>query len=120
MNYRLVEYQGKLIVECDPDAVCLRDEQDSLDLVGACGEAHTPRLLVYAGNLTPDFYDLSSGVAGAILLKFANYRIKVAAVLIPELVGTGKFYEFALETNRGRAFRIYYERSEAAEWLVAE
>ena len=73
--------------------------------------------MLHAENLSADFYDLSSGLAGAILLKFVNYRLKVAVVLTPQLVGQGKFHEMVIETNRGSDFRVFYERASAESWL---
>ena len=56
-----------------------------------------------------------------MLLKLGNYRIKLAAVLTPELVGDGRFAEMAMEANRrNREFHVFYDRAEAEAWLVAE
>lgn len=118
MSYQLIEYLNQPLIECDPEVLCLQSEQDALDLVAACEEHGAPRLLLHASNLSTDFYRLSTRLAGDTLLKLSNYHIKAAVVLTPELVGDGKFSEFVLETNRGRDFRVFYERQAALEWLV--
>lgn len=100
-----------------PGEVCLTSESDALDLVAACGEAGTQNLLLHGSNLAPAFFDLKSGLAGAALLKFSNYRLRVAAVLTPEQVGDGRFAEFASETRRSHDFRIFYDRDAAVRWL---
>ncbi len=120
MDYQLSEYHHIPFVECLPGALCLQSERDALDLVAACGENETSRLLIYAENLAEAFFHLSSGLAGAVLLKFTMYRIKSAAVLTPELATRGKFGEFVLETNRGRDFRVFYSRDEAVRWLTSD
>ena len=117
MNYRLIDTTPYHFLECLPEGGIIHSEQDALDWLALCGEHGTDRLMIHASNLTNAFFDLSSGLAGAILLKFVIYRVKVAAVLTPELVNRGKFREMALETNRGQDFRIFYERSEAEAWL---
>jgi len=90
-----------------------------LDWVATCGEQRIQRLLLYSSNLAPAFFDLKARLAGAVLLKFSNYHLQVAAVLTPQQVGLeGRFREFASETCRNREFRIFYERDEAAQWLV--
>jgi hypothetical protein len=86
--------------------------------VGICGEEGTNRVLLHSGNLPESFFKLSSGLAGIVLLKFYNYSIRAAAVLTPEQVNQGKFYDFALETNRGNQFRIFYSPQEAEDWLA--
>ena len=97
--------------------VCLSSEADALDWVAACGEARTQKLLLDGSNFSPAFFDLKTGLAGAILLKFSNYRLRVAAVMTPEQVGDGRFAEFASETRRSAEFRIFYDRESALLWL---
>ena len=121
MEYRLCGQAPDAYVECLPDGGVIASEQDALNLVGACGEFDTQRLLLHAGNLPPAFYDLKTGLAGAVLLKFSNYWIKAAAVLTPELVGSSRFSEMVLEANhRGTLFRVFYERDKAVEWLLRD
>jgi hypothetical protein len=96
----------------------IADEQTALDIVAICGEADTDRVMLHSLNLPDSFFKLSTGLAGNVLLKFYNYSIIAAAVLTPEQVNQGKFYDFFLETNRGNQFRIFYSRLEAEEWLT--
>jgi PadR family transcriptional regulator, regulatory protein AphA len=120
MDTQLIQESGGSYIEmCLPGSM-LTGEKDALDLVAACGEAGTQRLLLHADNLTPEFFQLRTGVAGAILLKFSNYRIKVALLLRPEQVGDGKFKDWVLETNRGREFRVFFERVTAEKWLLGD
>jgi len=119
MEYRLVTKPNGLYIECLPDSELLDSENRALDLVAACGEASTTNLMIHAANLTPDFYQLKTGLAGNILLKFSNYHLRVAAVLTEELVNQGRFREMALETNRGSHFRIFYNPQAAEDWLLA-
>jgi PadR family transcriptional regulator AphA len=120
MEYQLVMTNSESYLDCLPGEQRLESEADALDLVAACGEHGTSRLMLHAENLTDDFYRLQSGLAGQVLLKFSNYRLKVAAVLTPELVNQGRFREMVLETNRGNQFRIFYDRSSAEQWLVGQ
>lgn len=119
MNYRLVEHPQNQYVEALAGDGRIESENDALELVAACGEFQTHRLLIHAENLTDDFYRLRTGLAGAVLQKFVNYSVKVAAVLPPELVNQGRFQEMALEANRSnRLFHIFHERERAEAWLV--
>lgn len=118
MNYRVIQTGSQKYIQCLPGETRLENEQDAIDLVAACGENGTQQLMVFADNLSNDFYRLSSGVAGNILLKFSNYRIRVAAVLSHELVNQGRFREMVIETNRGNQFRVFYETAEAEMWLT--
>jgi PadR family transcriptional regulator, regulatory protein AphA len=120
MDYTLVETNGKKYIECLPGTICLRNEQDALDFVAACGENDTYLLMLHSSNLNEDFFDLKTRVAGSILLKFTNYYIKAAAILTPELVNQGKFQDWVIETNRGKDFRVFYDRDKAEAWLTGD
>lgn len=120
MEYQLVNINSQTYVECLPNQDQLASEANALDLVAACGECGTNRLMLHASNLPEDFYQLNTGLAGEVLLKFSNYRLRVAAVLTPELVNQGRFREMALETNRGNQFRIFYDRQSAQDWLISK
>lgn len=119
MEYQIIDSNNQRVIECLPGKVCLRDEQDALDWVGICGENETYLLMIHASNLTPDFYDLKTGTAGRILLKFSNYSLKVAAVIPAEIAQRGRFGEMVLETNRvSREFRVFADREDAENWLI--
>jgi len=115
-----IQIGDKKYVECSMDgANLITQERDALDLVAACGENETSLLMIHSENLTPDFYNLKTGLAGKILLKFSNYHLKVAAVLTPELATQGRFGEMVLETNRNsQEFRVFYTRAAAEAWLL--
>lgn len=117
MQTQLVESNGNTILECLPEGGVIASEADALDLVALCGEHQVDRVLLHATNLAEDFYFLRTGLAGAVLLKLGNYRIRAAAVLAPKLVSRGHFREFVMETNQGSDFRVFYERELALKWL---
>lgn len=118
MDYHLVNHHDRSFIELLP-AAQLANTRDALDWIALCGEYRAGGLLVYSDNLSPAFFDLRSGMAGEILLKFVVYHVKVAAVLSAELVGNGRFSEMVRETNRGAEFRVFYNREQAAAWLGA-
>ena len=118
MEYCLIEKPEGKYVACQPPEGGIKSERDALDLVGFCGEYETHNLLLEAGGLGKAFTNLRTGVAGDVLLKFVNYRMRVAAVMTPEAVGDGRFSEFASETNKGAHFRIFYDRADAEDWLL--
>ena len=117
-RYHFIADENHGYVECLPE-MKIASEADALELIGFCGENDTDRLLIYAENLTADFYDLHTRLAGEILLKMSNYRIILAAVIPSEQIGEGKFHEMVIETNRGRDFRVFNTREEAVAWLMA-
>ncbi|MCX5779751.1 MAG: DUF4180 domain-containing protein [Firmicutes bacterium] len=119
MDYKVKEIDKQRYIECAAVGTCIENEGDALDLVAACFENDTNRLLLEEGILPPEFYELRTGLAGKILQKFVNYSIRVAAVIDPETVNQGRFREMVLELNQGCHFRVFDNCTDAGEWLVS-
>ena len=69
------------------------------------------------GNLPDAFFQLKTGLAGAVLQRFAIYHVRAAMVVAPELSHQGRFGEMVQEANRGRQFHVANTESEAVDWL---
>jgi PadR family transcriptional regulator AphA len=104
-------------LEVTDKSFIIESEQDAVDLAALCGENEASGLLVNSWNLDGKFFDLTTGLAGAVLQKFSNYRLTFAAV-VPADKMTGRFREMAIELNRGRQFRVLTERDEAEKWIA--
>ena len=102
-------------VEC---AGQLERAGDANDLISACVENQAPRLLLHAQWLPPAFFDLRSGMAGEVIQKLANYRIRTAAVIPPDPAHSDRFREFLLEARKGSSFRVFDAEEEAVLWLA--
>jgi len=89
----------------------------AMDLVGACMEHGTDRLLLDHGALPDSFFDLSSGVAGELVQKLTNYGIRMAAVVPEPQLHSEPFRDFAREANRAGPFRFFPSRDLAEAWL---
>lgn len=118
MNYEEKLRNGRYYINCVEDEV-IRSEHDALDLIGACGEIGACGVLLHAANLNEEFYRLKSGLAGAVLQKFGQYRVRLAAV-IPSRFIEGRFGEMVWEANRGGQFRVFEEQQQALDWLLAD
>ncbi|MFN8485409.1 MAG: DUF4180 domain-containing protein [Anaerolineae bacterium] len=118
MDLRVTEYNGHPFAEAaDPQPLEMGDINDVL---GFCFQYGDSRLLLHADNLPPGFFDLSTGVAGALLQKFRQYQIRLAVVWSPQAVKpTARFGEMAAEENKGNHFRLAEDREGAAAWLVS-
>ena len=89
--YQVIEKNQQKYIECSPEAsVQICNQNDALDWVAICGENDVHRLMVYGENFCEDFFHLRSGVAGEVLQKWVNYRIKVAAIIPPRKSQSGQ------------------------------
>ena len=102
----------------DPDMGIIRDERDIMGLMTLCGEAGSNRIMISRGSLNPDFFDLSTGVAGEISHKLSTYRVKTAFVMDLSTISSERFQEWANECNRGNEIRFFEDILEAEDWLL--
>ena len=105
-------------VECVSAGDPIGTEQDALDLVAACGGEGTQFLLLHAETLAEGFYSLRTGIAGKILQKFSNYRIKAALLVTDTKFLKGRFSEFTGEAVKSGNFGVFTSRSDAEKWLA--
>lgn len=90
---------------------------DPAAAVTACIESGSHGLLMEHGALPPEFFDLSTGVAGALVQRLVMYDFRMAAVVPDPSVHSRSFQDFAREANAGRQFRFFPSRDEAVQWL---
>jgi hypothetical protein len=116
MHTVVSESGGVRIVECGEPVLRV---EDALDLIAACFEAGTRRVLLEARMLPASFFDLSTRFAGEFLQKLGNYGILCAAVIPAAPSQSERFGEFVREAKTGRTFRVFDTRSDAEAWLAA-
>jgi PadR family transcriptional regulator, regulatory protein AphA len=121
MELHVVRIAEKQYLAGIPGKKLIQTEADVNHILEACYENDTNRVLLYAENFSDHFFDLSSGEAGMILQKFAQYFVKAAAVLcLDEVPHTQKFEELVLEVNRGNEFRVFQNLQQAEQWLLKD
>ena len=68
------------IAEVISDALVIKTSEDGLDLLGNLYYQDFDKIIIQEQHITPDFFDLKNGMAGEILQKFSNYRVRLAIV----------------------------------------
>lgn len=74
---------------------------DALDLLGNLYYQGFDGIIINEYNLTPDFFELKSGLAGEILQKFSNYRIKLLVIGDFTKYKSKSLSDFIFESNQG-------------------
>jgi hypothetical protein len=121
MNIHKVAHGAHAVLEGRPATPLLQAPDDVVALIGACFEQQVRSVLLYAENLSPRFFDLSSGEAGAILQKLRNYYIRLAVVEAPGgSPHSPSFQALMREENRGPYFRLFADHAAALAWLLGE
>jgi uncharacterized protein DUF4180 len=90
---RVYEYDGPV----------LGTEQDAVNLIGDALSIGAEVVAVHADLLDPDFFDLSSGLAGAVMQKFVNYRLTLAVLgdISAYLEASHALHDLVYESNNG-------------------
>ena len=102
MHLILHESPSGTTAEAVSDALLIQREQDVLRLMeelfaaGACG------LILHQEDLAAEFFQLRTGLAGAVLQKLVQYEIRVAIVGDFSQYTSDALKAFIYESNRGR------------------
>jgi hypothetical protein len=99
----------------------MRRSEDVTTLIEECFSAPTRRALLYADNLPPAFFDVSSQEAGTILQKLRNYGVRLAVIAQRDSVpASSRFHELMAAEQRDGTFGLFETREAAVAWLAAE
>jgi hypothetical protein len=103
------------IAEIVSDEIIIKDLETGLQLLVDLYYQEYDGIFIDEANITPSFFDLKTGLAGDLLQKFSNYRIRLT------IIGDFKKYEskslrdFIFESNKGRLINFRSTVSEALE-----
>ncbi|MCI3274066.1 DUF4180 domain-containing protein [Streptomyces cylindrosporus] len=99
----LVTVHDTRALVCDPDGPPLDGEQAALDLIGDAMGHDAELVVVPVERVAEEFFELRSGVAGAVMQKFVNYRQRLAVVgdISRHLAESAALRDFVHETNQG-------------------
>ena len=118
MKTIIYEKNGDKIAQVVGDEIVIKNERDALDLMVDPQLQGARKIIIDRENIIPEFFDLSTRLAGEVLQKFVTYQVKLAI--------TGDFSDasptlkdFIYETNRGN--HIFFARNleVAEEFLFA-
>lgn len=105
---------GQTVYWCSPAGSPIAGESDALDLIGEVFGRETGWVAIPVARLSPGFFHLRTGVAGAFLQKLINYRLGIAFVgdLTREIETSDALSAFVTESNRGS--HVWFVEDEAA------
>lgn len=118
MKIETHHFENTIIAEIVSEETIINSTEDGLDLLGNLYYQEFNRIIIYEKNITPDFFELKNGMAGEILQKFSNYRVRLA------IIGDFKKYtgksinDFIYESNKGKQINFVTSRVEAMNALL--
>jgi hypothetical protein len=105
------------IAEVNSEEIVISRSSDALDLLGNLYYQGFDKIMIHEKNITAEFFDLKSGMAGEILQKFSNYRVRLAIVGDFSKYTSKSLRDFIFESNKGRHISFVASAAEALKIL---
>jgi hypothetical protein len=90
-----------IIAELIDDKYIIAQTQDMLDLIGDLVSYDCNRIIIHVRNFHADFFHLKTRLAGDILQKISNYKIKLAIIGDFSVYKSKSLHDFIRECNKG-------------------
>lgn len=103
------------IAEVTSEDRIINSMEDGVDLLGSLYFQGFDRIIIHEKNITPDFFELKNGMAGEILQKFSNYRVRLAVVGDFSKYTRQSVQDFIYESNKGKQVNFVSSLKEALE-----
>jgi hypothetical protein len=91
----------------------ISDVQGALDLMASVMHTYgCDKIMIKKSNITEEFFDLRTRLAGEILQKYTNYHFKIAIVGDFEGYESKSLKDFIYECNKGK--QVFFQKDEQA------
>lgn len=118
MKIELTNINGKGIAKIISDTIAISNIEDALDILGNCSYQGADNIILHEQNITPDFFDLKTKIAGEILQKFSTYNVRLAIVGDFTKYTSQSLKDFIYESNKGGRINFVNTVAEATEKLA--
>lgn len=103
---------AELFAEVHAEDWNLQTAEDGLDLVGNAYYQGFEGVILKRHHLTPAFFDLKTGLAGEILQKFSNYRMKLIILGDFSDLTSKSLQDFIFESNKNQHIQFVKDINE--------
>ncbi|MFB6341826.1 DUF4180 domain-containing protein [Saccharicrinis sp. FJH62] len=90
------------IAEVESEGIVINSAEDALNLLGNMYYQGIEKIILHQKNITNEFFKLKNGMAGEILQKFSNYRMRLAIVGDFTKYDSKSLNDFIRESNKNR------------------
>jgi len=108
-----------IIAEIESNEVIISNPQDGVELLGNLYYQNFDKVIIYEQNLSKSFFDLKNGIAGDILQKFSNYRVRLAIVGDFSNYTSKSIRDFIYESNKVKHINFVPNLSDAINVLAS-
>ncbi|KOY86796.1 alpha/beta hydrolase [bacterium 336/3] len=100
MEIREHQHNETKIAEIVSESMIIATTEDGLDVLASLYFQGFDKIIIHQNNITPDFFDLKTGIAGEILQKFSNYRVQLAIIGDFSQYISKSLKDFIFESNK--------------------
>lgn len=100
MEIKIHSFSSIQIAELISANIEIQDVDDAIDLMANSRYLGADGIVIHEHNLNPDFFKLSTRLAGEILQKFSNYRMRLAIVGDFSKYSSKSLKDFIYESNK--------------------
>ena len=118
MNIHLHQSSATKIAEVTSESIIISTIEDALNLMADLYYQGYDSIILHEATITPAFFDLKTGIAGEILQKFSNYRMRLAIVGDFSTYNSKSLNDFIFESNKNKQINFVGSVEEAIERLV--
>ncbi len=113
MTIKIHQIDSSKIAELISEEILISNVEDGTNLLGDLYYQDFDKVIIYEKNITPNFFDLKTGIAGEILQKFSNYRVKLVIVGDFSKYTSNSLNSFFIESNKRKHVNFVSTLSEA-------
>ncbi|GED51095.1 DUF4180 domain-containing protein [Brevibacillus borstelensis] len=118
MKIAKIEAGGADVAIVSSSEIVIEDVQSALDLIATVHyETGCDRIILNKSLVSESFFDLKTRLAGEILQKFINYRVKLAIVGDFSVYSSKSLKDFIYESNNGKDIFFLPTEEQAIEKL---
>lgn len=101
MEFTINRKGNSAVAIISSEDIIIHSVNDALDLMANVRYQECDKMILRKEQITDDFFELKSGIAGEILQKYTNYQMRVA--IVGEFTGynSKSLNDFIYECNQG-------------------
>jgi hypothetical protein len=121
MNITIIQKNKYEIAVVNSHELLITDVQSALDLMATVRyETDADRVILNKTDIIEDFFDLKTRLAGEILQKFVNYKMKVAIIGDFSMYSSKSLKDFIYESNKGKHIFFLPDEKQAVNKLCID
>jgi len=113
MQIDVIQVNDRNIAEVKDTDILINNLDDGLQIMVDCSVQEAYKAILYQENISADFFELKTKLAGDILQKYTQYDFDVAIVGDFSIYNSKSLNDFIYESNKGRKINFVATRDEA-------